>query len=164
MPYVFETMNEFHRNAVIDIYNHFIATSMAAYTDAAVPYEMFDRFMDMTRGYPAVVVKDDAQRAVGFGFLRPYHPAPTFRRAAEITYFILPEHTGQGLGTAILKRFIKEGKRMGIDTILANISSHNGQSLAFHRKHGFRECGRFKRVGKKFGRDFDVVWMQLDLG
>jgi len=156
-------MNEFHRHAVIDIYNYFIATSMAAYTDTPVPYEMFDRFLEMTRGYPAVVVKDDNQRAVGFGFLRPYHQAPTFRRAAEITYFILPEHTGKGLGTAILNRFIEDGKRMGIETILANISSHNEQSLAFHRKRGFRECGRFKRVGKKFDRDFDVVWMQLDL-
>ncbi len=25
---------------------------------------------------------------------------------------------------------------------------------------GFEECGRLKRVGRKFGRDFDVVYMQ----
>jgi L-amino acid N-acyltransferase YncA len=23
------------------------------------------------------------------------------------------------------------------------------------------ECGRFRRVGTKHGRDFDMVWMQL---
>jgi L-amino acid N-acyltransferase YncA len=36
----------------------------------------------------------------------------------------------------------------------------NDQSLAFHRKHGFEEVARFKRVGEKLGREFDVVYMQ----
>lgn len=36
-------------------------------------------------------------------------------------------------------------------------------SLAFHRKHGFEDCGRFKGVGRKFGEDFDIVWMQRHL-
>jgi len=48
----------------------------------------------------------------------------------------------------------------GVDCLLANISSHNEQSLDFHRKMGFQQCGRFRRVGKKFGKDFDVIWMQ----
>jgi len=33
-------------------------------------------------------------------------------------------------------------------------------SLNFHFKQGFKECGRFQRIGQKFGRDFDVIWMQ----
>ena len=53
-----------------------------------------------------------------------------------------------------------EARQRGIDTILANISSHNEQSLAFHAGHGFTECGRFRRAGRKFEKDFDIVWMQ----
>jgi L-amino acid N-acyltransferase YncA len=50
-----------------------------------------------------------------------------------------------------------------VDTILASISSRNDGSIRFHKKNGFRECGRFRRVGRKFGQDFDIVWMQLRL-
>jgi len=100
---------------------------------------------------------------LGFAFLHPYRLGNTFRRTAEFTGFILPEHTGQGLGTQILERFVAQAHEQGIDTLLANISSRNVPSLRFHSKHGFRECGRFRRVGRKFGVDFDVVWMQLEL-
>jgi len=59
-----------------------------------------------------------------------------------------------------LNVLIKEAKRKGFDTLLASISSLNEISLNFHLKNGFTECGRFKRIGKKFGQDFDEVWMQ----
>jgi L-amino acid N-acyltransferase YncA len=49
---------------------------------------------------------------------------------------------------------------MGIAAILASISFLNPESLAFHRKMGFQECGRFVAVGRKKERDFDEVWMQ----
>ncbi len=52
---------------------------------------------------------------------------------------------------------------MGIDSLLVNISSRNRESLGFHLKNGFRECGRFLKVGRKFGEDFDAVWMQKQL-
>ena len=163
MSYSFEGMADEHRTAVTDIFNYYIANSFAAYPADPVGYEVFDRFLDMARDYPAVVVKDDSETTVGFAFLHPYRPGRTFRRTAEITYFILPEHTGKGIGTMVLERFKVTAREQGIDTLLANISSLNEGSLRFHRKNGFEECGRFRRIGNKFGKDFDVVWMQLDL-
>jgi phosphinothricin acetyltransferase len=163
MSYNFEKMADQHRTAVIDIFNYYIANSFAAYPADPVGYEFFDRFLDMARGYPTVAIKDDTETIVGFAFLHPYRSGRTFRRAAEITYFILPEHTGKGIGTTILRRFRLAAKEQGIDMLLANISSRNEGSLRFHRKNGFEECGRFRRIGRKFGEDFDVVWMQLDL-
>jgi phosphinothricin acetyltransferase len=163
MSFCFEEMAEDHRTGVIDVFNWYIANSFAAYPADSVGYEFFDRFLGVSRDYPAVVIKDDAGTIVGFAFLHPYEGGPTFRRAAEITYFILPEHTGKGLGTQVLERFKPAAREQGIDTLLANISSRNEGSQRFHRKNGFEECGRFKRIGKKFGEDFDIVWMQLHL-
>jgi L-amino acid N-acyltransferase YncA len=163
MSYSFEEMTNQHRVSVIEIFNFYIANSFAAYPEQPVDYDFFDRFLDIARGYPAVVIKDDSETIVGFAFLHPFRPDNTFRRVAEITYFIRPEHTGKGLGTSILERFRISAKAQGIDTILANISSRNEQSLRFHRSKGFEECGRFRRIGRKFDEDFDVVWMQLDL-
>jgi len=163
MAYTFEKMADQHRTAVIDIFNYYIANSFAAYPEESVGYEFFDHFLDITRGYPAVAIKDDTETIVGFAFLHAYHSGQTFRRAAEITYFILPDHTGKGIGATVLGQFRLAAKEQGIDTLLANISSRNEGSLRFHRQNGFEECGRFRRIGRKFGEDFDVVWMQLEL-
>jgi L-amino acid N-acyltransferase YncA len=163
MTYSFEELSDQHRSAVIDIFNYYVTNSFAAYPESPVGYDVFDRFLEMAQGYPAVVVKDDTGTVVGFAFLHPYRSGSTFRRTAEFTAFILPEHTGQGLGTQILERFVEQARAQGIATLLANISSRNAPSLRFHRERGFRECGRFRRVGRKFDADFDVVWMQLEL-
>ncbi len=161
MKYCFEPMSEKHRQPVIDLFNYYITHSHAAFPERTVGYDFFSRFLEISRGYPAIVMKDDFGNVVGFAFLRPYHPAETFRRTAEITYFILPDHTHRGLGTAVLRELVSEARSLGIDSLLASISSRNEASLNFHHQRGFRECGRFPQVGRKFGEDFDVVWMHL---
>ncbi len=85
---------------------------------------------------------------------------PVFSRVAEITYFMAPEYVGQGIGSQILERLLVWARENGITSILASISSLNPGSIAFHKKNGFVECGRFAGIGRKKGKDFDVVWMQ----
>jgi L-amino acid N-acyltransferase YncA len=96
---------------------------------------------------------------LGFGLLRPYAQSPVFSRAAVSTVFLAADRTGRGVGTAILRRMLEEARKMGITRVLAHVSSRNPRSIAFHRKHGFVECGRFPDVGRKWAKDFDVVWM-----
>jgi phosphinothricin acetyltransferase len=146
--------------AIIDIFNHYVENTFAAYPEAAVPYEFFGLFMSMSQGYPFLVAKDGEGKVLGFGLLRPHNPMPAFSRTAEITYFIAPDHTRKGIGGKMLDRLLAEASEMGITSILASISSLNPGSLAFHKKHGFQECGRFVGIGRKKGREFDVVWMQ----
>jgi L-amino acid N-acyltransferase YncA len=163
MRYVFERLSEHHRKGVIDVFNVFVTTGFAAYPEIEVDYAFFDRFLEMAQGYPALAVKDEIDRVVGFALLRAYHFASTFARTAEVSYFLLPEMTRQGIGTMILQIFVREAKKMGVDSIVASISSRNDESIRFHLKNGFRECGRLSRIGKKFGENFDVVWMQRPL-
>lgn len=146
--------------AVIDIFNFFVENSFAAYPEEKVDLSFYDHFMEMAEGYPSTVVRDEFKNIVGFALLHAYHGAHSFKRCAEITYFLLPQHTRRGIGGRVLAAFAKEAKEMGIDTILASISSLNQNSIRFHQKQGFVECGRFRRIGKKFDQDFDVIWMQ----
>jgi len=111
MKYVLERLSERHRKPVIDILNFFIKNGFAAYPDSEVDYVFFDRLMEMARGYPAVAAKEAADRIVGFGFLRPFHFAATFKRTAEVSYFLLPETTRQGLGTTILESYSRAQSR-----------------------------------------------------
>lgn len=163
MSYRLEEMADRHRASVLDIFNYFVTHSWAAYPEEPVSDYFFDYLLEVSRDYPCVVVENDADGIVGFALLRPFLQARAFRRTAEVTYFIMPEHTGRGLGRLILERFIGEARNMGVDNIIANVSSRNEGSLRFHKKMGFRECGRFSKVGRKFGEDFDVIWLQLTL-
>jgi L-amino acid N-acyltransferase YncA/mannose-6-phosphate isomerase-like protein (cupin superfamily) len=163
VTYTLEPMAESHGREIIDIFNHYVRQSFAAYPDQPVPYEFFGRFQQMTQGYPAYVAKVASGQVAGFGFLRPFHLASTLRRTAEATYFLSPQFTKQGIGTALLNRLVEEALPRGIDSIVASISSKNEESIAFHRKNGFRECGRLERAGRKHDQDFDIVWMQRQL-
>ena len=160
MEYYFENLSDKDRKPVIDIFNYFIENSFAAFPEIKVNYEFFDRILNMTQGYPAIIVKDKLCKVIGFAFLHAYHPMETFKRVAEISYFIMPEFTGKGIGKTIIENFIKKAKESNIHSILACISSLNDKSIRFHLKNGFIECGRFRKIGRKFGIDFDVVWMQ----
>ncbi len=159
MTVTLSRMAEAHRKPVIDIYNHFVDTSFAAYRERRLPYAAYDQFLAMATGYPAYVAQGADELVLGFGFLHAWHPAECFARTAEVTYFLHPDWTGRGLGTRLLTALLEDARAAGLECILASISSLNDQSLAFHRKHGFRVCGQFDGVGHKFGRDFGVVWM-----
>lgn len=148
------------RVQVMDIFNHYVENGFAAYPDQKVPYEFFDMFLKMNEGYPSVVAKDNAGDVLGFGMLRAYSPIPAFSDTAEITYFIKPGYTGRGIGALILGLLTDGAKKKGLTSILASISSLNEGSIRFHEKNGFVQCGRFREIGRKSDRVFDVVWMQ----
>lgn len=148
------------RDGISAIFNHYVENSFAAYPDQPVDEDFLDNMNKIVYGDAFFVIETAEKKLAGFAFLKRYHPASTFNRVAEAGYFILPEYTRRGIGTRILEHLEKTARSLGIDALLAHISSRNQPSLAFHEKHGFRECGRFQRICRKFGRDVDIVWMQ----
>jgi phosphinothricin acetyltransferase len=163
MDYELVNLSEDDRQAVVAIFNHFVSCSFAAYPEERVTEQFFDRLLAMCDHYPAVVVRTKAGKTAGFGLLHAFHAAPTFRRTAEITYFLLPEYTRQGIGSRILTQLAARAQAMGIDNLIASVSSLNEQSLRFHTHAGFERCGTLRAVGTKFGRDFDVILFQKRL-
>lgn len=151
------------RREIMDIFNYYAENSFAAYPEKGLPDEAFDMFLQVSGGVPTATVTNENGQTVGFGMLRAYNVMPVFSQTAEATYFIHRLHTGKGIGTLLLGYLERRARETGVRNILASISSLNPPSIAFHLKHGFTECGRFKNVGRKNGRDFDTVWMQKTL-
>lgn len=146
------------RKPVMTIFNHYVEHSFAAYPEKPLPEEFFDMMLGASNGLPALRIAK-GEETVGFGMLRPWNPFPAFATTAEISYFITPEHTGKGGGRLLLQELLTCGKAQGISNVLAVISSLNDASLAFHSVNGFSRCGVFPGIGRKQGRDFDVIWM-----
>ncbi|WP_340818117.1 N-acetyltransferase family protein [Methanolobus sp. WCC4] len=158
--YTIESIDLSHRNEIIDIFNYYVENSFAAYFENKVPYEFFDILMQSNTGYPSVVIKNEQNEIVAFGMLRPHSAIPSFSVTAETTYFVKDGYKGKGIGSMLLAELVSKAKDINIHSLLANISSINEESLMFHKKKGFSECGRFAEVGIKHGTTFDTVWMQ----
>ncbi len=148
---------------IIEIFNHYIKHGFAAFPEKQFPVEAFALFTDMVQGLPFIAAKDESNRLLGFALLRPFHKLPTFAHTAEFSCFIHPEFTRKGTGSKLLRYLEKSALKNGITIILAGISSLNPGSIAFHRKHGFYECGRFHDVCRKNGQYFDLIWMEKKL-
>lgn len=145
---------------LIEIFNYFVEHSFAAFNIARVPGDYLDFLFD-ANPYPVyTVVMLPDNFPVGFGLIHPHHRAESMAGTAELTYFILPGYTRQGLGQQLLKRLFQDARNHKLKSLLACISSLNKESIVFHLKHGFKECGRFREAGEKFNRHFDLVWMQ----
>lgn len=156
-------MHQGDRESVTDIFNYYVENGLNAFPEEKMPYSFFDEVFLKGGGYPRIVAENEAGKVVGFAMLRPHNPIPAFRETCEITCFIKPEMTGRGLGTQMIRFLIEEAGSRGIRNILAAISSVNKGSVDFHRRQGFKECGRFAGIGRKKGVSFDVIWMQLTL-
>ncbi len=149
--------------AILDIFNYYVENSFASYFKKKVGTEFARSLLGIGQRHPFVAVKDDDGRLLGFGLLHPYHPGDTFDKTGEVSYFLHPDCTGRGIGSQLLAHLTDQARRRRIRTLLANISSRNQPSLAFHLKHGFEEVARLPAVGEKFGEPFDVVYMQKRL-
>lgn len=161
--YLITPMAERHRRAVVSIFNHYVQNSFAAYFDAPFGNEFFDLLLEMCRADGALVAETASGEVVGFALVRAFHPAPAFKQTAEISYFLSPAHTRKGLGTLLLDHIIRMARSQGVTCLVASVSSRNRESLAFHERNGFTECGHLREVGIKFGERFGVVWFQRHL-
>ena len=149
--------------SVRTIFNYYVAHSFAAYAEHPLSAEDIQLMLAATDGYPAYAVEDERDGVIGFSFLRPYSSHATFAGTVCITTFIAAEHTGKGLGSALLARIESAARDQGISHILAHVSSLNEGSLAFHQRHGYATCGCFNGIGCKHGQTFDVVWFEKTL-
>lgn len=149
---------------MLEVFNYYIENSFASYLETSVGPEFFqviqsEKNQDKDEHFPFYVIEEDS-KIIGIGALRPYLPFPNFRHTGVVSYFILPGHTRKGLGSRMLEKLCMEAKEKKMKSLLANVSSKNEASLNFHIKHSFIECGRFREVGTKFGKYFDIIWLQ----
>jgi phosphinothricin acetyltransferase len=145
------------REGIITIFNHYATTSFAAYPEIPVNERFFDFLQEGNLGF---YVLEHKNRVAGFGFIKPVLPFPAFMKTGMVTYFLLPECTGKGLGKILLEKLTSDASDRGMTSLVANMASKNIPSIRFHQENGFKEVGRLQTAGRKFNEPFDVIWMQ----
>ena len=149
--------------AVNDIYNWYVPRSTCTYQEEPETMEARQAwFAHHGPRHPVTVAQLDGE-IVGWGSLSDYRERSAYRFTCENSVYVRHDTQGRGIGTALLADLIARARALDYRTIIAGADAEQTASIALHRKFGFVECGRQVRVGFKFGRWLDVVFMQLML-
>ena len=151
--------------AIAEIYGHYVINSVASFE--LEPPEISEwrvRFDKVAAaGLPFLVVERDG-RVAGYAYCMPWHTRPAYEGTVEDSIYLAPWATGQGAGAQLLTALLSACGRTGVRLVIAVIAdSGDPSSFALHRKMGFTDAGRLRQVGRKHGREIDVVQLQYTL-
>ena len=147
---------------ILDIYNDAVLTTTATYDYE--PRTLEHRatwFEDHAKQNYAVFVAEDGGRIVGWSALNPYHARMGYRFTSENSVYVATDQRGKGIGKLLLEPLISAARKRGLRAIIAAIDADNEVSIRLHARFGFEKVGHFKKVGFKFNRWLDVVYMEL---
>lgn len=105
-----------------------------------------------------------AGEVAGFAYAAPWKPRSAYRFTVEDSVYVAPGQGGRGIGSALLGALVLICTKAGRRQMLAAVGdSADSGSIRLHERHGFRRLGTAERVGFKFGRWLDVVYLQRAL-
>lgn len=147
---------------MLEIYNEVIANTTAVYDFRPHGMDSIKRsFEDKTsRGMPVIVAEADGKIA-GYANYGPFRNWAAYRYSVEHSLYVHKDCRGRGISKLLLAELIRIAKENEVKTMIGGIDSGNEVSIGLHEKFGFRECGRIRQVGYKFGKWLDLVFMQL---
>ncbi|NND73956.1 MAG: N-acetyltransferase [Ilumatobacter sp.] len=105
----------------------------------------------------------EAGDVVGFASLSPYKERAAYRTTVENSVYVSRDHSGMGIGRALMEHLISAARDNGFHSMIARIEATSEASLALHDACGFRMIGVEHEVGRKFGRWLSTASMQLML-
>ena len=148
---------------ILEIYNDAVLTTTASYDyEPRTLQHRMQWFEDHERiGFPMFVAEDDQRKVVGWSSLSRYHDRKGYQFTCENSIYVAAHARGRGIGKLLLDPLVESARKLGLRAIIAVIDATNEPSIRLHARCGFFEVGRFQKVGFKFGRWLDVVYMEL---
>lgn len=160
-PYSIRMAEEPDLGAINDIYNYYVPRSTCTYQEEPETMDARRRWFRRHGERHPITVALDKNQVVGWGSLTPYHERSAYRFTVENSVYVHHEHHRRGIGTLLLEDLIGRCRALGHRVIIAAIDADQAASVAMHAKFHFEKVGHFHKVGFKFARWLDVVYMEL---
>ena len=149
--------------SLLDIYAPYVENTAITFEYEVPTIEDFANRIEKTlEKYPYLVVEEDGV-VVGYAYASTYYARAAYDWAVELSVYISQDARGQGVGTRLYDALEDLLEQMGYIHFLACISLPNEASLALHRKRGYQQVAHFPKIGCKFNRWHDIVWLQKSL-
>jgi phosphinothricin acetyltransferase len=152
--------------ALTDLYNHYIEHTHTTFD--LEPWtvdqrrEWFTHYSDTGR-HRLLVAVDPTERILGYATSSQFRNKAAYATSVETTVYCGPDAGGRGVGSALYSTLFDVLADEDVHRAYAGIALPNDASLALHRRFGFTEIGTYREVGRKFGRYWDVLWLERPL-
>jgi len=145
-----------------EIYNHYVVRSPVTFD--LEPKTLDQRYEWFTQFAPAgrhrLLVADDNGAVLGYAGTMCWRPKPAYATTVETTIYCAPESVGKGVGARLYAALFDAISGENVHRAVAGYVPPNAASAALHARLGFRPVGTFSEVGYKFGRYWDVCWLE----
>jgi phosphinothricin acetyltransferase len=147
------------------IYAHHVLVGTGSFEETPPTLaQMTERFEKVSAAGWSWLVARDGSELVGFGYFQQFHQRSAYRFTAEDSVYVRDNVRGQGVGKAIVAQLLIDAQAAGFRQMIAVIGdSENIGSVGVHASLGFQKVGQLRKVGYKFERWLDVVYMQRAL-
>lgn len=151
-----------------EIFAYYVKNTVVAFEYEPLSAETFrERIARTTQRYPYLVA-EAAGRVLGYAYAAPFVGRAAYAHSCELTIYLDPEARGHGVGPALYAALEARLREMGILNLYACIGDPltdddpylTRDSERFHARMGFAKVGTFAKCGYKFGRWYNMIWME----
>ena len=156
---------------LLEIYAFYVENTAITFEYDVPSLEEFrNRIGNTLKKYPYLVLEED-------GMIRGYACAGAFvgraayNHSCELTIYLDHGSKGRGYGHALYEALERDLREMGILNLYACIGDPvtedeylTRNSEQFHQHLGFTRVGTFHQCGYKFGRWYNMIWMEKIIG
>ena len=155
-----------------DIYAPYVEqTAITFETEVPTATEMMHRMEKVLERYPYLVAVD-GDTILGYAYAHPFIQRAAYDWSVEMSIYVRADERHQGVGGRLYRMMEDILHAQGILNLNACIAVPQSQadehltdnSMKFHEHMGYTLVGRFHNSGYKFGRWYDMVWMEKMIG
>ena len=157
--------------ALREIYLPYVRTTAVTFelTDPSLE-EFSERVRTTLERYPYIVAVDEGE-IVGFAYAKAFRPRAAYLHSIETSIYMRMDYRGKGVGRRLYETHAKLLMLQNVYNMEACIAHCEpadeyvpATSRLFHERLGFRLVGKFTKCAHKFGRWYDMIWMEKILG
>ena len=157
--------------AMLAIYAPYVQeTAISFEYDVPTLEEFRQRIRRVTAHYPWLVAEDNG-RIVGYAYASAFHERAAYQWAVETSIYIDQRERQKGIGRLLhdaLETALKQQGILNLNACIAYTETEDEHltlgSVHFHKRLGYQQVAHFHQCGKKFGRWYDMIWMEKLIG
>ena len=156
---------------LLEIYKPYVEkTAITFEYDVPNLQEFKARIEKTLKKYPYLVAEKDGE-LLGYVYTGPFVGRAAYGWAAEMSVYLREGSQRMGLGRRLYEAIDVISKAQNILNLNACIGSPETEdeyltrnSIQFHSHMGYKMVGEFYKCGYKFGRWYNMVWMEKIIG
>jgi L-amino acid N-acyltransferase YncA len=156
---------------LLEIYGHYVAHTAVSFECAVPSLAVFTARLENIRARFPYLVAETEGRVLGYAYAAPLSDRAAYDWSCETTIYLDPEARRQGLGRMLYEALENWLREMGIQNLYARVAAPetpdeylDWSSARFHRRMGYIQAGILGKSGCKFGRWYDMLWMEKHIG